>query len=53
MKWRIHQRIDDQVFIETCEEAESMASAAATLGLHFNSFKKRALELRCYKPNQK
>lgn len=29
-----------------------MASAAAKLGLHFNSFKKRALELGCYNPNQ-
>ena len=29
-----------------------MSHAAAELGLHFNSFKKRALELNCYKPNQ-
>jgi RNA polymerase subunit RPABC4/transcription elongation factor Spt4 len=29
-----------------------MAIAAKTLKVHFNSFKKRALELGCYKPNQ-
>lgn len=29
-----------------------MSKAAAELGLHFNSFKKRALELKCYRPNQ-
>lgn len=29
-----------------------MAEAASKLGLHFNSFKKRALELDCYRPNQ-
>ena len=29
-----------------------MAEAAAILNLHFNSFKKRANELGCYKPNQ-
>jgi hypothetical protein len=40
-KWRIKERIDDQAFIE----AQTMAQAASTLGLHFNSFKKRALEL--------
>lgn len=29
-----------------------MAHAASELKLHFNSFKKRAIELGCYKPNQ-
>lgn len=29
-----------------------MAQAASELGIHFNSFKKRATELGCYKPNQ-
>ncbi|MEI6409519.1 MAG: HNH endonuclease signature motif containing protein [Bacteroidota bacterium] len=29
-----------------------MADAAAQLNLHFNSFKKRALELGCYQTNQ-
>jgi 5-methylcytosine-specific restriction endonuclease McrA len=30
----------------------SMAKAASALGLHFNTFKKYALEYNCYKPNQ-
>jgi 5-methylcytosine-specific restriction endonuclease McrA len=51
-KWRIKERIDDQAFIQACREAQTMAQAASTLGLHFNSFKKRALELGCYEPNQ-
>jgi len=29
-----------------------MALACSKLGLHFNSFKKRAIELDCYKPNK-
>jgi len=29
-----------------------MSEAASKLGLHFNSFKKRAIELDCYSPNQ-
>lgn len=51
-KWRIKERISDQTFIQACREAQSMAQAASELGLHFNSFKKRALELGCYQPNQ-
>lgn len=50
--WRIRDRIDDQAFMSACLEADSMAAAAADLGLHFNSFKKRAIELGCYEPNQ-
>ena len=51
-KWRIKERIDDQTFIQVCRKAMTMAQAASILGLHFNSFKKRALELGCYEPNQ-
>lgn len=51
-KWFAKNRIDDRIFVEVCENSSSMAKAASTLGLHFNSFKKRALELKCYKPNQ-
>jgi hypothetical protein len=29
-----------------------MAQAAARMGLHFNTFKKKAMKLGCYKPNQ-
>ncbi len=48
----IKNRVNDVVFLKACTEAKSMAEAAATLNLHFNSFKKRAIELGCYKPNQ-
>jgi len=39
-------------FIEVCRNNLSMAKAASALGLHFNTFKKYALEYNCYKPNQ-
>ena len=52
MGTKIKDRIDDDFFIKVCEESLTMARAAATLKLHFNSFKKRAIELNCYKPNQ-
>lgn len=52
MKWKIKDRIDDDTFIKVCNESISMANAASVLGLHFNSFKKRAIELKCYKTNQ-
>ncbi len=50
--WFIKNRIDDNRFIEICKSSKSMAEAASKLNLHFNSFKKRALELDCYQPNQ-
>ncbi|GAB5553090.1 MAG: hypothetical protein Sapg2KO_26810 [Saprospiraceae bacterium] len=50
--WFIKKRISEEHFITVSKNSKSMAAAAATLGLHFNSFKKRALELGCYKPNQ-
>ena len=52
MNWRIKDRISDSDFVGVCKESKSMAEAAATLGLHFNSFKKRALEFSCYQTNQ-
>lgn len=42
----------DEQFIEICQESQSMAVAASKLNLHFNTFKKRAVKLNCYKPNQ-
>jgi len=48
----IKNRISDDAFRKACNESKSMAEAAAKLNLHFNSFKKRAIELGCYKPNQ-
>lgn len=49
---RIKNRIDDKHFIKTCNESQSMAEASAKLGIHFNSFKKRAELLKCYNTNQ-
>lgn len=51
-KWFIKDRVSDEYFRKTCENAPSMAKAASDLELHFNSFKKRALELNCYFPNK-
>lgn len=42
----------DETFIQICNESNSMAQAAASLGLHFNTFKTKAIKLKCYTPNQ-
>lgn len=42
----------DQEFIEICNESATMALAAARIGIHFNTFKRKAEKLGCYKPNQ-
>ena len=44
--------IPKEKFIEICKSSESMAHAASKLGLHFNTFKKYAIEYGCYKTNQ-
>lgn len=44
--------IPKQEFIDICESSESMAHAASKLGLHFNTFKKYAVDYGCYKTNQ-
>jgi hypothetical protein len=49
--FRLKNRIPDDVFIETCKSSQSMSEASKILKVHFNSFKKRAKELGCYKPN--
>ncbi len=52
MAWYIKDKIEKGEFIRICDESISMAEAAAKMKLHFNSFKKRALELNCYNTNQ-
>jgi hypothetical protein len=52
MAIKIKNRIDEKLFIQVCETSETMAKACSKLKLHFNSFKKRAIELGCYKTNQ-
>ena len=44
-------KIDKEEFIKVCNEELSMARAASKLGIHFNTFKKYALEFGCYNPN--
>ena len=44
--------MSNESFIEICQESKSMAEAAAKMGIHFNTFKKRATKLGVYKPNQ-
>lgn len=44
--------MSDEFFIEVCRRSETMAKAAVELGLHFNTFKRRALKLEVYKTNQ-
>lgn len=51
-KWFIKDKVDDDRFIEVCKNSISMSQACAELKLHFNSFKRRAVKLGCYKTNQ-
>jgi Zn finger protein HypA/HybF involved in hydrogenase expression len=46
------KKIKDEDIIEFCKNSLSMSSACAKLGLHFNTFKRRAIKLKCYKPNK-
>lgn len=46
------KNIDKQFFIDICNSSNSMAQAAVKLGLHFNTFKKYAVEYGCYNTNQ-
>lgn len=44
--------ISDSEIIKVSNQSLTMAKAAATLGMHFNTFRRRAIQLGCYKPNQ-
>lgn len=44
--------MEENEFIKVCHESDSMAQAAAKLGMHFNTFKRKALKLGCYETNQ-
>ena len=43
---------DEQKFIEICHKSTTMAQACTELGMHFNTFRKYAIKLNCYAPNQ-
>lgn len=45
-------KIDDEKIIEACKTENTMSKAAASLGLHFNTFSRKAKKLNVYKPNQ-
>ena len=47
----IIKNISKEIFVSVCESSISMAKAATELGIHFNTFKKKAIEFGCYKPN--
>lgn len=46
------QQISDADFIRVVNDSKSMAEAAKTLNLAFQTFKRRAQKLECYKTNQ-
>lgn len=44
--------ISQEEFVKVCSESRSMAHAAATLGMHYGTFKTYAVKYDCYQPNQ-
>ena len=46
------KKIDKENFIKICNESESMSQASQKLGLHFNTFKRYAIQFGCYNTNQ-
>ena len=44
--------VSDYQIVKAADESETMAQAAASLGLHFNTFARRAKALEVYEPNQ-
>lgn len=42
----------DEYFIRVCSESSSMLEASKKLNIRFSTFKKKALQLDCYKTNQ-
>jgi hypothetical protein len=43
--------VSNEKIIESCKSSLTMSEACAKTGLHFNTFKKRAIELNVYSPN--
>jgi 5-methylcytosine-specific restriction endonuclease McrA len=42
---------DDEI-VEACKSSFSMAEAASKVGIHFNTFRRKAIKLGVYSPNQ-
>jgi 5-methylcytosine-specific restriction endonuclease McrA len=47
-----YKKQTDTTIIEVAKKAKTMSEAAATLHMHFNTFKRHALRLNVYVPNQ-
>jgi len=45
-------KVTNEDIIKACEEELTMSRAASRLKIHFNTLKRRALELGVYSPNQ-
>jgi ribosomal protein S27AE len=41
----------DEEFIKICNESDTMSEACSKIGVHFNTFKRKAIKLGCYDPN--
>ena len=48
----MNYNIDKESFIRICENSITMSEACRKLNLHFNTFKRYALQFNCYKPNK-
>jgi len=46
------KEIDKEKFIEVCNTSLTMAEASRKLNLHFNTFKRYAIQFNCWNPNQ-
>ena len=46
------QKYTNEEFIKICNDCQTMAQAAVIIGMHFNTFKRKAVKLNCYKPNE-
>lgn len=46
------KKIDDEEIIKACQEELTMAKASIRLGLHYNTFIRKAKKLGVYRPNQ-
>lgn len=52
MNYIYYMKLTDEKIIEICTNSLSMIKAAEVLQMSFNSLKRKAIELNCYKTNQ-
>lgn len=41
----------DEDFVNIVKASSTMSEACSKIGIHFNTFKRRAIRLKCYNPN--